>query len=166
MAMKQIDTDLKANSPGDSTKARIIKTARDEFVAHGFTGARVERIARLAGVNKAMIYYHFKSKETLYQTVVEESLSYSFEQLSLRVSDTANLEEALREVVATHTQLFLGFPGFRSIILRELANPSSDLLDRLAAIIVNSGLPATVRRRLESGMAVRSIRTVDVRQAQ
>jgi TetR/AcrR family transcriptional regulator len=163
--MKQVETNPRATSPDDSTKTRIIKTARDEFAMLGFTGARVERIARQAGVNKAMIYYHFKSKENLYHAVVEESLLYSFEQLSIKVSDTANFEEALREVVATHTQLFQGFPGFRSIILRELANPSSDLLDRLASIIVNSGLPATIRRRLENGMAIRSIRAVDVRQA-
>ncbi|MBI5267574.1 MAG: TetR/AcrR family transcriptional regulator [candidate division Zixibacteria bacterium] len=163
--MKRIETDTGLNTSDDSTRERIVKSAREEFVAHGFTGSRVERIAKQAGVNKAMIYYHFKSKENLYHAVVEETLSHSFERLHRRVSDTANLEDALREIVTTHTELMTGFEGFRPIMLRELANPSSEFLDRLAAIIVNSGLPATIRRRIESGIKVRAIRQVDIRQA-
>ena len=45
-----------------------------EFAARGFDGAGVDRIARRARVNKAMIYYHFGSKLSLYRAVLREGL--------------------------------------------------------------------------------------------
>lgn len=47
-------------------KEKILESALAEFADRGFDGARVDRIANEAGVNKALIYYHFKSKEELY----------------------------------------------------------------------------------------------------
>jgi AcrR family transcriptional regulator len=53
----------------DSREA-LLAAATDEFALHGFDGTSVDTIARRAGVNKAMIYYHFKSKERLYLEVL------------------------------------------------------------------------------------------------
>ena len=47
------------------TRARILKTAEKLFSEKGFDGARVDEIARDAGVNKALIYYYFKSKDDI-----------------------------------------------------------------------------------------------------
>jgi AcrR family transcriptional regulator len=44
---------------------RILAAAALEFAERGFAGARVDRIARRANVNKAMLYYHFMSKDRL-----------------------------------------------------------------------------------------------------
>ena len=46
--------------------------AAAEFAARGFAGANVDRIARAARVNKAMIYYHFKSKAALYREILRD----------------------------------------------------------------------------------------------
>ncbi len=54
----------------ESSEKRIEKAAITEFAQHGFAGARIDRIAGSAKVNKAMIYYHFKSKEKLYESVL------------------------------------------------------------------------------------------------
>jgi AcrR family transcriptional regulator len=50
---------------------RILAQALKEFSARGFSGARVERIARLARVNKRMVFYYFGDKETLFHAVLE-----------------------------------------------------------------------------------------------
>jgi AcrR family transcriptional regulator len=55
----------------DSRQA-ILHAAAAEFAARGFAGAGVDRIARRAGVNKAMIYYHFEDKAHLYREIVRE----------------------------------------------------------------------------------------------
>jgi TetR/AcrR family transcriptional regulator len=55
----------------DSRQA-ILVAAAAEFAARGFSATGVDRIARRAGVNKAMIYYHFGSKQRLYRDVVRE----------------------------------------------------------------------------------------------
>jgi len=52
---------------------RIVAAARDEFARRGFTGARVEEIARRAGVNKQLLFYYFHSKRGLFQAVLAQS---------------------------------------------------------------------------------------------
>ncbi|MFF2936299.1 TetR/AcrR family transcriptional regulator [Streptomyces mirabilis] len=57
------------------TRERIINAAVGEFSAHGYSGARVTRIARAAGVNAQLISYHFDGKAGLYQAVLERGTS-------------------------------------------------------------------------------------------
>lgn len=53
------------------TKKKILDAAELEFAEKGFSAARVDEIAKKAGINKQMIYMHFKSKENLCATVLE-----------------------------------------------------------------------------------------------
>jgi TetR/AcrR family transcriptional regulator len=55
----------------ERTRERILQAAVDEFGAHGYTGARVSRIAAAAEVNSQLISYHFDGKAGLYRAVVE-----------------------------------------------------------------------------------------------
>lgn len=50
---------------------RILAQALKEFSARGYSGGRVERIARLARVNKRMLFYYFGDKESLFHAVLE-----------------------------------------------------------------------------------------------
>src|SRR6267378_2560498 len=52
---------------------RIVAAAREEFARRGFAGARVELIARRAGVNKQLLFYYFHSKRGLFQAVLAQS---------------------------------------------------------------------------------------------
>ena len=52
---------------------RIVAAAREEFAKRGFAGARVNQIARLAGVNKQLLFYYFHSKRGLFQAVLAQS---------------------------------------------------------------------------------------------
>lgn len=55
-----------------TTGEKIIKAAQREFAQYGYEGARVDRIAQKAKINKAMIYYHYKSKENLYESLLSK----------------------------------------------------------------------------------------------
>jgi TetR/AcrR family transcriptional regulator len=52
---------------------RIVAAARDEFAKRGFAGARVEQIARRAGVNKQLLFYYYHSKRGLFQAVLMQA---------------------------------------------------------------------------------------------
>ena len=52
---------------------RIVAAAREEFARRGFAGARVDQIARRAGVNKQLLFYYFHSKRGLFQAVLAQS---------------------------------------------------------------------------------------------
>src|SRR5881392_3820223 len=65
----------------EQTKQEILRAAIDEFAHETVTGARIDEIARAAGVNKALLYYYFHDKEQLYGAV----LDYIFSELTSRV---------------------------------------------------------------------------------
>lgn len=63
----------RAGSAGRTgSRQRILAAAAQEFSARGFAGAGIDRIARRARLNKAMIYYHFAGKQALYEAVLED----------------------------------------------------------------------------------------------
>jgi TetR/AcrR family transcriptional regulator len=57
------------------SRTRILDAALEEFAEKGFAGARVEAIARRAGLNKQLISHHFGGKEALYRAVLDEWLA-------------------------------------------------------------------------------------------
>jgi TetR/AcrR family transcriptional regulator len=59
----------------EESRASILQAAAHEFAAHGVAGARTDAIAREARVNKALLYYYFKDKETLYGAVMDDAFS-------------------------------------------------------------------------------------------
>lgn len=56
--------------PVGPTRARLLRSAVEEFARHGLAGARVERIAERAGANKQLVYYYFGSKDGLFDAAV------------------------------------------------------------------------------------------------
>lgn len=59
----------------ERTRRKILAAAIAEFSTHGHAGARVDRIAAMAGVNKRMIYHHFGSKAGVFEAVLADRLS-------------------------------------------------------------------------------------------
>src|SRR2546426_3152445 len=59
----------------EESRSAILRAAAQEFAEHGIAGARTDTIAREAGVNKALLYYYFKDKETLYGAVLDDAFS-------------------------------------------------------------------------------------------
>lgn len=59
----------------EESRAAILRAAAQEFAEHGIAGARTDAIAGEARVNKALLYYYFKDKETLYGAVLNDAFS-------------------------------------------------------------------------------------------
>lgn len=78
---------LRAAKGTATTSDRILAAAKTEFVKNGYGGARVDKIARRANVNKQMLYYYFSSKELLYKAVIEDAyLRYSGDEKAIRAA--------------------------------------------------------------------------------
>ena len=71
-------------APAPDTRKRILAAACDEFGAHGFAATTVDRIARRARVNKAMIYYHFPNKRALYTSIIRDVFAPITERVARR----------------------------------------------------------------------------------
>src|SRR5271169_1011994 len=77
------------NQP-EITREAILKAAGAEFAMEGLSGARMDAIARSAGVNKALLYYYFHDKDALYGAVLDGFFHPLFKRLT-RVLDTTAL---------------------------------------------------------------------------
>jgi TetR/AcrR family transcriptional regulator len=79
------------------TRERILATAYAEFSQRGYTGARIDSIARRSGANVRMIYHYFGGKDALYVAVLEHGLQrLRFEEQDLVVSGMAPVPGLLK----------------------------------------------------------------------
>lgn len=139
--------------------------AKDEFAQHGQAGARVDRIARQAGVNKAMLYYHFQSKENLYRETVGEIIAGNLGKISKEVSHKSSLDELLPALARQYVQLLGGDETMRKVLLQELANPHPHVFELMAETIIKSGLPQFVITAIEKETKSGKLRAIDLRHA-
>jgi len=87
------------------SRAAILKAAVAEFADHGVAGARTDAIARAARVNKALLYYYFKDKETLYG----ESIDFAFGQLSAHMMKVLDQDLLPREKILLYAGTYFDF---------------------------------------------------------
>jgi AcrR family transcriptional regulator len=71
----------------DHTRRRLLAAAAQEFSARGIAGARVDRIAEVAGVNKAMIYNYFGNKDQLFDAVLQEHVASALNDVPIDADD-------------------------------------------------------------------------------
>ncbi|MQY02478.1 TetR/AcrR family transcriptional regulator [Actinomadura macrotermitis] len=88
-----------------STKEALLHAARDEFAEHGVAGARVDRIARRAGVNKERIYGYFGNKEKLFDAVMKLALDEFAEVTASPADDPAEYVGRLFDYYREHPSL-------------------------------------------------------------
>jgi TetR/AcrR family transcriptional regulator len=127
------------------TRATILAAAEREFARSGLAGARTDVIAAKAGVNKALLYYYFQSKEKLYLAVLEDHLKEFNRQALAVLQGPGPAGEILRQYVRLqfdfisgrqrHAPLFQQFlcAGGRSSqsLVRKYIKPRSQALDKL-----------------------------------
>ncbi|WP_116244213.1 TetR/AcrR family transcriptional regulator [Nocardiopsis sp. FIRDI 009] len=89
----------------ETTRALLLNAARREFTAHGISGARVDRIAERAGVNKQRIYAYFGSKEKLFERVIEGARQELAEVVSLDDTGPAEYVRHVHEYHRDHPDL-------------------------------------------------------------
>jgi TetR/AcrR family transcriptional regulator len=108
--------------PAPGSRARLLSAGAAEFAARGFAGGSVDRIARTARVNKAMIYYHFKSKAGLYREILRDM----FAAVAARVAETgqsdADPADKIRDFVEAIATEAEARPHFPPIWFREIAD--------------------------------------------
>lgn len=105
-----------------SAEERILAAATEAFAAHGYFGARTQTIADVAGVNKAMLHYYFRSKENLYGHVIKAAFMRILTQVGEAWLQKGPLEARLQGVVDSYVDNYEKNPGFLKIILREVVD--------------------------------------------
>lgn len=80
---------------GERSRQRLVDAATTEFAAHGIAGARVDRVAAAAQVNKAQMYAWFGSKDGLFDAVLAAALRRIVDDVPLAADDLPGYVTAL-----------------------------------------------------------------------
>ena len=107
----------------------ILDAATEVFAEVGFEGARVDAIARRAGVNKAMIYYRIGDKATLYAEVLHRTFSGTAERLLEELGKARTPEEKIRLYIRTFARTIRDNPHLPPMMLREMASGGKHMPD-------------------------------------
>ncbi len=101
-------------------RQKILIAALEAFAANGFAGARVDRIAQEAGVNKAMIFYYFSSKQNLYRTIIKDALSDFIPLVQMALSQAGTPDRLFETLPGIYVRYFAQHKNIIKMIAREL----------------------------------------------
>ena len=116
-----------------SSRVRILAAAAQEFAARGFDGAKVDRIARRARVNKAMLYYHFHNKADLYREILRDLFHGVAQAVTAVRAGGGAAGQQVRRFIAAIAHEAVMRPQFPAIWLREIADGGRHLDDGIVA---------------------------------
>lgn len=104
----------------EQSRAAILRAAIGEFASQGIAGARTDAIARVAKVNKALLYYYFNDKETLYGAAID----HAFSELRDHMLEVLNRDlppgEKVLAYVGTYFDFVAGHKFYRDLAQMEM----------------------------------------------
>lgn len=110
----------------------IVASTRRLFDDRGTRSANIDDIARSVGINRAIIYRHFASKEELFALTLADYLLELDQQLSEVDDPAASPRERLVAVAEVFARYCLKYPAFVDCALALLGRPGADLLDEIS----------------------------------
>ena len=147
----------------EKTRAAILTAALEEFAHEGAAGARTDEIARRAGVNKALLYYYFKDKETLYGAVLDNA----FSGMKARIFQALDSDLPPREKIIAYVGAYFDFIAsnqiYPKLMQREMMRAKegrSEHIDRLVKTYFQP-IYRRVGELLHKGIADGEFRKVD-----
>ena len=134
-----------------------------EFSREGVAGARTDAIARAAGVNKALLYYYFKDKETLYAAVLDQVFGGLTQSIQQALSSDLPPREKLLAYVGAHFDYLAGHPLYPRITQGEMMRAAHGKAPQLERIAKQYFVPLfrKVAAVIEEGQAAGDFRPVD-----
>ena len=149
--------------PPDAEK-RILDAARKEFIANGLGGARMQAVADEAGVNKALLHYYFRSKEKLYQKVLENIVATVWGTISAefrRQDPVQGLEPLLRTVISTYVRVLAANPEFPLFMFREVSRGHPAFIAGFPALAKDfQDVPATLIKALQQEIRAGKVKPI------
>lgn len=107
--------------PAKNKEQTILEAAEREFLNKGFAGARTTSIAEAAGVTHAMLHYYFRTKEQLFERILDEKMRLMSQSVLTAFGQPGlPLAERLRNGVERHFDFIAANPDLPRFIVNEV----------------------------------------------
>jgi len=135
---------------GENSEHQILVAARQVFISKGFDGARMQEIADLAGINKALLHYYFRSKEKLFEAVFSEVAANLFPAMKQLLEAELGLKEKITFFVKIYLKALRENPFIPAFIINTLNTNPENLLKYIKKAGVN---PRVLQKQIEEDVA-------------
>jgi len=149
----------------EKTRAAILDAALHEFASEGVAGARIDEIARTADVNKALLYYYFRDKESLYGAVIDDVFQRMRERLLGVLNSDLKPREMLVEYAKTHFDYIASSPEYPRLVQQEMMRAGRQKSPHLKRIAQTYFHPVYTRllELLQEGIEAGEFRPIEPR---
>jgi TetR/AcrR family transcriptional regulator len=150
------------NQPEES-RAAILQAAAREFAENGIAGARTDAIADAARVNKALLYYYFQDKETLYGAVLDNAFTGMKQTVFKALDSSLPAREKILAYVGAYFDFIASNQIYPKLMQREMMRAREGRSEHIDRLIKTYFQPiyARVGALLEKGIAEGEFRQVD-----
>jgi AcrR family transcriptional regulator len=150
---KSTKSPLSKKSP-KSTEEKIREAARKLFNKNGFHATRSRDIADAAGVNTALVNYHFQSKERLFEVIMLQT-TFEFAESMIEVFDNpkTSFEQKIEISVSRYIDKFTEEPDMANFIMNEIRHNPAVLLEKMqyGDVIKNSTIVKQYNQAVAEG---------------
>ena len=109
----------------NKTKRKIFETSMSLFAKKGYDATSIEEITSLVGVAKGTLYYHFSSKEEIFNFLVEEGMNLLKKSINIKVSQQDNIKGKLKAIILIQIKIIAKYEDFVTIVLSQMLGKES-----------------------------------------
>ena len=145
------------NQEKQSKEQLILAAAEQEFLSKGYDGARTTSIAQAAGVTHAMLHYYYRTKEQLFERIVDEKFAtMSHSMFTILGDPSLPIVERIKGGIAAHFDFVAENPLLPRFVINEIISRPERyelLYKRIGDIIdnISNGLQSEIDHAAERG---------------
>lgn len=137
-----------AAGQGKDVRRLLLQASQQLFASHGYQGVSIKAIADKAGVNTAMVHYYFGNKDSLFVSVIEETM-HPVLQKAKELATVTDTESFIRQFLQIYMKTVAANPWLPVLLAREVILPEGRLKDRFINQVVGP-LSNKVRKLIET----------------
>ncbi len=104
----------------NKTKRKIFETSMKLFAEKGYDATSIEEITATVGVAKGTLYYHFSSKEEIFNFLIEEGMKLLQNSINIKTSKLENYIDKIKAIVLIQIKIIVKYEYLITILLSQL----------------------------------------------
>jgi len=104
----------------NKTKRKIFETSMKLFAEKGYEATSIEEITATVGVAKGTLYYHFSSKEEIFNFLVEEGMKLLKNSIEIKTEKLTNSIDKLKAIILIQIKVIIKYENLITIVLSQI----------------------------------------------
>ena len=156
---------VKKETVKTDTESRILQAAEEEFLLKGLEGARTTAIAERAGGTHAMLHYYFRTKNMLFERIIEEKMRNAGNIMqAVFVLGDMPLMERVKRGVEQHFDFIAANPNLPRFVIQEIySHPERHEIMRSQVLTITKDWLCDLQRHIDESAATKATEWIDAR---